>query len=105
VVVFGLDFFSVLVSGLDLLDPGACYGYFYYCHFQKKIQISCTGSKVPFWQFFNFSKIALLNPCMKFEFFLAKGILLKHYENGKKNIKNMSQIQDLCRKKYKKGIF
>ena len=30
-------------------------------------QISCTGSKVPFWQFFNFSKMALLNPGMKFE--------------------------------------
>jgi hypothetical protein len=35
----------------------------------KKIQISCTGSKVPFWQFFNFSKMALLNRCMKFEIF------------------------------------
>ena len=30
-------------------------------------QISCMGSKVPFWQFFNFPKMALLNPCMKFE--------------------------------------
>ena len=27
---------------------------------QKKFRISCTGSKVPFWQFFNFSKMALL---------------------------------------------
>ena len=35
----------------------------------KKFQISCTGSKVPFWQFFIFSKMALLNQCMKFEFF------------------------------------
>ena len=43
------------------------------------------GSKVPFWLFFNFAKVALLNPCMKFEFFLAKSFLLKHYENGKKN--------------------
>ena len=50
----------------------------------KKIQISCTGSKVPFWQFFNFAKVALLNPCMKFEFFLTKSILLKHQENGNK---------------------
>ena len=32
------------------------------------------------------SKMALLNPCMKFEFFLAKNILLKHYENGNKKI-------------------
>jgi hypothetical protein len=31
-------------------------------------QISYTGLKVPFWQFFNFSKMALLNPCMKFDF-------------------------------------
>jgi hypothetical protein len=38
----------------------------------KEIQISCTSSKVPFWQFFNFSKIALLNPCMKFEMFSQK---------------------------------
>jgi hypothetical protein len=39
---------------------------------QKDFQISCKGSKVPFWQFFNFSKMALLNPCMKFEIFLAE---------------------------------
>ena len=32
----------------------------------KKNQISCTGSKVPFWQFFNFAKMELLNTCMKF---------------------------------------
>ena len=36
---------------------------------QKKFHISCTCSKVPFWQFFNFSKMALLNRCMKFENF------------------------------------
>ena len=35
--------------------------------------------------------MALLNPCMKFDFFLAKSILLKQYENGnKKYIHNMS---------------
>ena len=33
----------------------------------KKFWISCTGSKVPFWQFFFFAKMALLNPCMKFK--------------------------------------
>ena len=48
---------------------------------QKFFQISCTGSEVPFWQFFNFAKVAPLNPCMKFEIFLAKSILLKQYEN------------------------
>ena len=36
--------------------------------------------------------MALLNPCMKFEIFLAKSILLKHYENvNKKKIQNLSQ--------------
>jgi hypothetical protein len=34
---------------------------------QKKSKISCTGSKVPFWQFFIFAKMALLNPCKKFK--------------------------------------
>ena len=29
--------------------------------------------------------MALLNLCMKFEIFLAKSILLKHYESGIKN--------------------
>ena len=29
--------------------------------------------------------MALLNLCMKFKIFLAKSILLKHYENGFKN--------------------
>ena len=30
------------------------------------------------------AKMALLNPCMKFEIFLTKSILLMHYENGNK---------------------
>jgi hypothetical protein len=30
------------------------------------------GSKVPFWQFFNFAKMALLNPCMKIENFFGQ---------------------------------
>jgi hypothetical protein len=37
---------------------------FSYCHFHNASK-ECL--KVPFWQFFNFSKMALLNPCMKFE--------------------------------------
>ena len=36
-------------------------------------------------------------------FFLAKSILLKRYENEKKE--KVHQIKDLCRKKYKKAIF
>ena len=73
---------------------------------QKKFWISCMGSKVPFWQKWKIAKMALLNPCIKFKIFLNKSILLKHYENGKKNFFPRDyQIQDLCRKKYKKGIF
>ena len=34
-----------------------------------------------FSQFFTFGKMALLNPCMKINLFLAKSILLKHYES------------------------
>ena len=77
---------------------------------QKNFWISCTGSKLPLWQFFIFAKMALLNPCMKLNFFFAKSILLKHNENANKNFFYVSwprvrQIQDLCRKKYKKVIF
>ena len=39
---------------------------------QKKFRISCTGSKVPFWLFFIFAKMALLNPCMKFKNFFGQ---------------------------------
>ena len=42
------------------------------CFWPKKIQISCKGSKVPFWKNCKIAKMALLNPCMKFEFFWAK---------------------------------
>ena len=39
----------------------------------------------------NFAQfVYFLNPCMKFEFFSAKSILLKHYENGNK--KTYSQL-------------
>ena len=36
---------------------------------QKNFQISCTGSKVPFWKNCQIAKMALLNRCMKFEIF------------------------------------
>ena len=39
---------------------------------QKFFWISCTGSKVPFWQFFHSAKMALLNPCMKFKIFFGQ---------------------------------
>ena len=35
----------------------------------KKFWISCTGSKVPFWQNWKIAKMALLNLCMKFKIF------------------------------------
>ena len=34
---------------------------------QKIFWISCTGSKVPFWQKWKIAKMALLNRCMKFK--------------------------------------
>ena len=40
--------------------------------FGQKNQISCTGSKVPFWQFFNSGKMALLNPCMEYKKFFGR---------------------------------
>ena len=77
---------------------------------QKKFWISCTGSKVPFWQFFNFSKMALLNRCMKFEIFFDQKFSFEalwkcHLEKIFITCPRVRQIQDLCRKKYKKGIF
>ena len=39
---------------------------------QKKFWISCTGSKVPFWQNGKIAKMALLNLCMKFEIFFGQ---------------------------------
>ena len=51
---------------------------------QKKFRISCTGSKVPFCQFFHSAKMALLNPCMKFK----KKFGQKTFEAFTKNIHN-----------------
>ena len=55
-------------------------------------------------QFFNFSYKALLNPCMKFDFFLAKNIKM----TIRKNIQNMSkgpQNSGFIQEKVQKGIF
>ena len=38
---------------------------------QKIFWISCTNSKVPFWQNWKIAKMALLNPCMKFKKFFG----------------------------------
>ena len=58
----------------------------------KKFIISCTRLKVSFWPFFNFPKLALFNLSMKFDFFGAKSILLKHIMRMtlRKNIHNTS---------------
>jgi hypothetical protein len=57
----------------------------------SKNQWRSTGGE-PFWQLFNFAKLALLNPTKKFNFFLAKSILLKLYETEfSKSIHKMSQ--------------
>ena len=37
------------------------------CFWSKKISILCTGSKVAFWKNLKIAKMALMNPCMKFE--------------------------------------
>ena len=67
-------------------------------------------AQVPFWQFFNYAKVALLNPCMKFENFFDQKhsfeVLWKwQLEKIFITCPRVCQIQDLCRKKYKKGIF
>ena len=57
--------------------------------FQAFEELIGTENKfIQFWQFFNFAKMALLNPCMKFGFFF----------------RNMSQGPPNLGK-YKKGIF
>ena len=50
----------ILVNGTFIMPQKKSFG-------QKNFWISCTGSKVPFWQFLHSAKMALLNPCMKFK--------------------------------------
>ena len=77
---------------------------------KKFFWISCTSAKVPFWQFFHFAKMALLNPCMKFKIFfcqktsfeaLWKCHLLKLFVICSR----VRQIQDLGQSKYKLTLF
>ena len=77
---------------------------------QKKFWISCTGSKVPFWQKWKIAKMALLNPCMKFKKFFGQkhsfeALWKWQQEKIFTTCPRVRQIQDLCRKKYTKGIF
>ena len=55
----------LFVYGTFIMTQKKSFGQFF-------ILNSCTGSKVPFWQFFHSAKMALLNPCMKFKFFFAR---------------------------------
>ena len=56
--------------------------------FQKnvfsQIQISCMGSKVPYWKIFKNCRNGTFEPLNEIWIFLAKGIPLKHYEHGNK---------------------
>ena len=60
---------------------------------QKNFWISCTGSKVPFWQFFIFAKMALLNPLHEIQkFFWPKAFFWIIMKMGLRNFfRNMSQ--------------
>ena len=42
------------------------------------------GTKVPFWKNWKIAKMALLNPCMKFEILFGQKHFFKHYANGNK---------------------
>ena len=81
----------------------------------KKIWNSCKGSKVPFCQMWKIAIMALLNPCMKVKiFFLAKSILLKHYEsdinqkfpkNVPRSAKSMIKVSQSTKRGFpKKGL-
>ena len=67
---------------------------------QKIFWISCTGSKVPFWQFFNSGKMALLNPCMEFKIFFGRKTFFEvlwrwHLQKIFLTCPKVHQIQDL----------
>jgi hypothetical protein len=66
---------------------------------QEIFQISCMGSKMPFWQFFHASKMALLNPCIKFKNTFGQKTFLEA------TFSRVRQIQDLGQSKYKLRLF
>ena len=76
----------------------------------KKFWISCTGSKVPFWQFFHSAKMALLIPCMKFKFSFGQkasfeAIWKFHLQKIFITFTRVRQIQDLGQSKDKLRLF
>ena len=48
----------------------------------QKIQISCMGKKVPFWQFFRKADMALFNLCMKIKIFSGQMISFAVVKNS-----------------------
>ena len=82
------------VNGTFLMPQKKSFG-------QKIFWISFTGSKVPFWQNGKIAKMALLNPCMKFEFFFGKktsfeALWMCHLLKVSITCPRVRQIQDLC---------
>ena len=72
--------------------------------------ISCTGSKMPFWQFFHSAKMALLNPCMKFKKKFDQkpsyeALWKCHIQKIFVTCSRVRQIQDLGQSKYKLRLF
>ena len=77
---------------------------------QKCFWIPCTGSKVPFWQFFNSGKMALLNLCMKFKNSFGQKTSFEalwkcHIQKIFITCSRVRQIQDLGQSKYKLRLF
>ena len=77
---------------------------------QKIFWISCTGSKVPFWQNGKIAKMALLNRCMKFKSFFGQKTSFKalwkcHLLKIFLTFSRVWQIQDLGQSKYKLRLF
>ena len=73
----------------------------------KKIWILNTSSKVPFWQFFNSGKMAVLNPCMKFKNYFGRKTSFEslwrwHLLKISLTCPKVRQIQNLGQSEYKK---
>ncbi len=76
----------------------------------KKFWISCTGSKVPFWQFFHSAKMALLTLCMNFKKFFGQKTSFEalwkcHLQKIFITCSRVHKIQDLGQLKYKLRLF
>ena len=92
-----------LVNGTFIVPQKKSFG-------QKKFWISCTGSKVPFWQNEKIAKMALLNLCMKFKNFFGQKTSFEalwkcHLQKIFITFSRVRQIQDLGQSKYKLRLF